>query len=319
MAKTEVRGGQILNQSVGLTDDVTGVLPRANGGTGLSAAGANGNVLTSNGTDWVSQAPSGGGSSPLTTKGDIFVRDASASARLPAASDGAILVADSGQTLGVGYEDISFQERRAAQVSKNPGATTLAFFGMAAAPTVTSGIAATNADGANGPQLNISSTAVSGNIASIASAFTQQRRDWDTDIAFFVQTPAGATSAYRIWIGLFSASPGASDTPSVHIAGFRFVGTGAQGASDWRGITAAGSATQTNVASGVNVAASTAYLLRIVCKNNTVFFYVNGKYVGQSTTNLPTSTQLLGYGIYTTALSASAVVLGFNWLSIMSK
>lgn len=39
----------------------TGVLPRANGGTGLSAAGTSGNVLTSNGTDWVSQAlPAGG-------------------------------------------------------------------------------------------------------------------------------------------------------------------------------------------------------------------------------------------------------------------
>jgi hypothetical protein len=31
-----------------------GVLARANGGTGLSAAGADGNVLRSNGTDWVS-------------------------------------------------------------------------------------------------------------------------------------------------------------------------------------------------------------------------------------------------------------------------
>lgn len=39
---------------------VTGVLETANGGTGLSAPGANGNVLTSNGTVWTS-APGGGG------------------------------------------------------------------------------------------------------------------------------------------------------------------------------------------------------------------------------------------------------------------
>jgi hypothetical protein len=32
-------------------------LPAANGGTGLTASGTNGNVLTSNGTTWVSQAP----------------------------------------------------------------------------------------------------------------------------------------------------------------------------------------------------------------------------------------------------------------------
>lgn len=54
----KITGGPIdLNSS-----DVTGVLPAANGGTGLSSPGANGNVLTSNGSGWVSSAPSGGGS-----------------------------------------------------------------------------------------------------------------------------------------------------------------------------------------------------------------------------------------------------------------
>jgi hypothetical protein len=45
-----------------LTTNVTGVLPPANGGTGLSAPGTTGNVLTSNGTAWVSSAPTAGGS-----------------------------------------------------------------------------------------------------------------------------------------------------------------------------------------------------------------------------------------------------------------
>ena len=36
-------------------------LPAASGGTGLTAPGTSGNVLTSNGTGWVSSAPSGGG------------------------------------------------------------------------------------------------------------------------------------------------------------------------------------------------------------------------------------------------------------------
>ena len=39
-----------------LTTAVTGTLPIANGGTGVTASGSNGNVLTSNGTAWVSQA-----------------------------------------------------------------------------------------------------------------------------------------------------------------------------------------------------------------------------------------------------------------------
>ena len=40
-----------------------GTLAAANGGTGLSSPGTAGNVLTSNGTAWVSSAPAGGGSS----------------------------------------------------------------------------------------------------------------------------------------------------------------------------------------------------------------------------------------------------------------
>ena len=42
----------------------------ANGGTGLTAAGTNGNVLTSNGTTWISAAPSGG--SRTHTLGEAF-------------------------------------------------------------------------------------------------------------------------------------------------------------------------------------------------------------------------------------------------------
>ena len=46
---------------VPLTTAVTGTLPTANGGTGLAAPGTSGNVLKSNGTNWTSAAPSGGG------------------------------------------------------------------------------------------------------------------------------------------------------------------------------------------------------------------------------------------------------------------
>ena len=42
---------------VNLASQIAGTLPIANGGTGLTAAGTNGNVLTSNGTNWISSAP----------------------------------------------------------------------------------------------------------------------------------------------------------------------------------------------------------------------------------------------------------------------
>jgi hypothetical protein len=72
MAKTEVRGGQIADgaNGVNLTQDVTGVLPAANGGTGLSSPGASGNVPTSNGSGaWVSQAPAGSSEATQSTAG----------------------------------------------------------------------------------------------------------------------------------------------------------------------------------------------------------------------------------------------------------
>jgi hypothetical protein len=80
MARTEVTGLQIKDGSVSLTADVVGILPVANGGTGSNtlalnnvllgngtgalqavAPGTTGNVLTSNGTSWVSSPNAGGG------------------------------------------------------------------------------------------------------------------------------------------------------------------------------------------------------------------------------------------------------------------
>ena len=51
---------KIVSNPVVLTSDVSGILPAANGGTGLSAPGTSGNVLASNGTAWVS-SPSAAG------------------------------------------------------------------------------------------------------------------------------------------------------------------------------------------------------------------------------------------------------------------
>jgi hypothetical protein len=47
---------KIVSNPITLTTDVTGVLPAANGGTGLSSPGTAGNVLVSNGTGWTSSA-----------------------------------------------------------------------------------------------------------------------------------------------------------------------------------------------------------------------------------------------------------------------
>jgi hypothetical protein len=58
--------------NISLTTAVTGTLPAANGGTGITSPGTSGNVLTSNGTAWTSAAPVGGVTQQLFTAGSAL-------------------------------------------------------------------------------------------------------------------------------------------------------------------------------------------------------------------------------------------------------
>jgi hypothetical protein len=62
---------KIVSNPVTLTTDVSGVLPAANGGTGLSSPGTAGNVLTSTGTGWTS-SPAPGSTSITAGKSIAF-------------------------------------------------------------------------------------------------------------------------------------------------------------------------------------------------------------------------------------------------------
>lgn len=336
MPRTEVRGGQILDTSVSLTADVFGVLPSANGGTGNStnvlnnvllgngtgalqnvAPGASGNVLTSNGTTFTSSAPVGGGS-PTTTKGDL-AGFSTVSARVPVGADGFQLIADSGKALGIDYQNVAFLNRRKTQVTSNPGLLTLTAMGFATAPTITAAALTTQGDDADGSAIILNTTAAAGGTSNVASLYTQFKQEWESDVSFKIKTTASGLTAFRMWVGLFSATPAALDAPLVHIAGFRYISTGPASNANWVGITAAGTATQTVVDSGVVVAVNTTYVLRVQCVGSVVNFYVNNKYVGQSSTNLPTAATLLGIGAHVTALAATAVSAKFGWCSTMQK
>jgi len=112
MPRTEVTGSQIKDKSVVLTDDVTGVLPVANGGSGSDnlplnavllgngtgalqavAPGAAGWVLTSNGTNWVASAPSGGAGSvgptgPTGPRGSVWYQGTGSPGEISGQSQG---------------------------------------------------------------------------------------------------------------------------------------------------------------------------------------------------------------------------------------
>jgi hypothetical protein len=64
IAVGQITGNLLTANCVTAGNNITGTLAAFNGGTGLTAPGTTGNVLTSNGSAWVSSAPAGG--SPWT-------------------------------------------------------------------------------------------------------------------------------------------------------------------------------------------------------------------------------------------------------------
>ena len=68
--------------------------------------GSNGQFLKTNGSGVLSWGAAGG-ASPLTTKGDLYTRSASADTRLPVGANGQALVADSTEATGLKYVNLS--------------------------------------------------------------------------------------------------------------------------------------------------------------------------------------------------------------------
>jgi hypothetical protein len=87
-----------------LTTGITGTLPVGNGGTGLTSPSTTGNVLTSNGTAWVSSAPAGatGGLTWLSTVTASGASTADIETTFNSTYDSYLLVADSIHTASDG-------------------------------------------------------------------------------------------------------------------------------------------------------------------------------------------------------------------------
>ena len=121
-------------------------------------------------------ATGGGGSSPLTTKGDLYTYS-TADARLPAGSNGQEIVADSTQTTGLRWEsryvEAGFTADGAVYLtlpyavslntpSATPGTATLAYAkSVAATPTSFSAVGSWPTSFAAGDTLRVTATSVS--------------------------------------------------------------------------------------------------------------------------------------------------------------
>ena len=114
------------------TITLAGTLAAANGGTGITASGTAGNVLTSNGTSWTSAAPAAGGITYTTTKtanytaaaNDGVLTNTTAGAftvTLPAspANGAQVVVADAGGTWGTNNLTVARNGNNIADVAQD--------------------------------------------------------------------------------------------------------------------------------------------------------------------------------------------------------
>jgi hypothetical protein len=245
--------------------------------------------------------------SPLTTKGDVYTRSATVDARQAVGSDYSILSALDGAPNGIAW---------LKPESLLPTDSTHAFYEIvnrAANTTSVLGI------GTFGTLLGTTSTAVQdttghywrrGSAAALNSdaGWQDSVQVIDLDTTYWVEMvfrPNTALTELRIWIGLFSATPMASNDPTLHGIGINY-DTAAHGDGFWR-------AWSNDNVGGGTITATTSTIVgggryRLVMDTSTagtVKFYINGTLVATHTTNLPVTSQKMLRNIATRTLAAA--------------
>lgn len=187
--------------------------------------------------------------------------------------------------------------------------TSVTTFGVTGATTLSPGAAAGAFDDVFGHQIVCQTGAVSGQVAGVTgSALNDVQTRWEPRANFLCAVDVITT--LRLWVGLFSADPSASDSPAAHILGFRY----STSASDPAIMAVAKDGTTINaVSTGVAMQANAVFAFRIeVASNGTsAAFYVNDTLTNTLTTNLPTTTQFLGLRNSSTTLSAANKIHSF--------
>jgi hypothetical protein len=121
----------------------------------------------------------------------------------------------------------------------------------------------------------------------------------------------------RIWMGLFSNDPMASDTPALHLAAFRYA-PATDTTAYWRCVTDDGGGAPTVTATDIEIEADTRYVLKVDCTDPaSIQFYINGTLVATHTTDLPSTSQDLGCWMQIRTLDAAAKNIRISKLDIL--
>lgn len=204
----------------------------------------------------------------------------------------ALIFGDSRELAGLNEGVVSAAFRTWA-IQQNGGLTTLNQMGFTTAPTVTG--TATNLNTSTGQFIDYASAAVLDNDAGwISSAFSQTRFDYRPNWRCAMRTGPVIT-VVRYWLGMFSATPIASDDPTVHGFGFRF--STSAGDVNWMAWSNDNSGGGTIVDTGIPVVADTSYLLVAIVNagGGSIRYYINDVLVATISTNLPGAANNLGH------------------------
>lgn len=199
-------------------------------------------------------------------------------------------------------------------VHADASAATLSVVGMPAwTPSGTASLNVTS----EGSFIQYLTGSVSGNEAGL-TAPASYRRDWGIEFNAHVRT--NAISSIRLWVGLSDGNPSASNAPVNNFAMFRFsTGAGASGPdTNWHCRCGDG-AVSSGADSGVAVAATTDYFLRMVLNSGAARFYINDVFVSELTANLPTATTILAPWVKATTLTSAGRAIMLGYVNIASQ
>ncbi len=225
-----------------------------------------------------------------------------------------------------GHEDdlLAGNERVTFGITATGGVATFQTWGCAAPTVTTPGAAAAATDSSSGNQVQISTSTTSGNVASIIpSAGTgTHSRPWLSPHFFARFATDTAITSLRIAAGLSSADisgnagPASTGAYTTAAGAWLRYDTGVDGTVFWRCVTSSGTnATVTTTTAAAS--ANTVYSLAIEFNGATsVRFILNGAVVATHTTNLPSTSQTMGYQVSVTTLTTAARLLRLNHLQV---
>lgn len=208
---------------------------------------------------------------------------------------------------------------RSAQYLPNPTGTSVQNLGFSSAATL-DGNVVDNADDSAGPWLRHTTASTINTVAGMSSPFIVTMRAWEP--IFIARIRVGPViSATRIWVGLTSATLDGTSAPNLHFAAFRYTtGTDDSPGAMWRCVTGDGSnRTATFGDAPVALSTSDVVLFRIECRATEVEFFINNTHVATIASNLPASTQPLGFQIRVNTTDAAAKIMRWGRAALLMR